>query len=70
MVEATDHRANVDRRISDEAFPNATAIVLVMDNLSIHTLSCLYEAFEPAEARRLTQRTVAGSTSQRRSSLR
>lgn len=61
MVQATDHRANVDmaqflRRISDEAFPKATVIVLVMDNLSIHTLSCLYEAFEPAEARRLTQR--------------
>lgn len=61
MVQATDHRTNADmaqflRRISDEAFPNATVIVLVMDNLSIHTLSCLYEAFEPAEARRLTQR--------------
>lgn len=61
LVEATEHRTNVDmahflRRISDEAFPDATVIVLVMDNLSIHTLSCLYEAFEPAEARRLTQR--------------
>jgi len=61
LVQATDHRANVDmaqflRRISDEAFPNATAIVLVMDNLSIHQLSCLYEAFEPAEARRVAQR--------------
>ena len=61
LVQATEHRTNIDmahflRRISDEAFPNAIAIVLVMDNLSIHTLSCLYEAFAPAEARRLTQR--------------
>lgn len=61
LVEATEHRTNIDmahflRRISDEAFPDALVIVLVMDNLSIHTLSCLYEAFEPAEARRLTKR--------------
>jgi hypothetical protein len=27
-----------------------------MDNLSTHTLSCLYETFPPAEARRLTER--------------
>jgi len=61
LVEATEHRTNIDmahflRRISDEAFPEAIVIVLIMDNLSIHTLSCLYEAFEPAEARRLTKR--------------
>lgn len=61
LVEATEHRTNIDmahflRRISDEAFPDAIVIVLVMDNLSIHTLSCLYEAFEPDEARRLTKR--------------
>ena len=61
LLQATERRTNVDmahflRRISDEAFPDATVIVLVMDNLSIHTLSCLYEAFEPVEARRLTQR--------------
>jgi hypothetical protein len=61
LVEATERRTNIDmahflRRISDQAFPDALMIVLVMDNLSIHTLSCLYEAFEPAEARRLTKR--------------
>jgi hypothetical protein len=61
LVQATEHRTNIDtahflRRLSDEAFPNATAIVVVMDNLSTHTLSCLYEAFEPAEARRITER--------------
>jgi hypothetical protein len=61
LVQATDHRTNLDtakylRRLSDEAFPTATAIALVMDNLSTHALSCLYEAFPPAEARRLTER--------------
>jgi hypothetical protein len=61
LVQATDRRTAVDmahflRRISDEAFPNATAIVLVMDNLNIHGLACLYEAFQPAEAHRLAQR--------------
>lgn len=61
LLQATDQRTNVDmahflRRLADEAFPRATAIVLVMDNLSTHTLSCLYEAFPPEEARRLAER--------------
>jgi hypothetical protein len=61
LVEATEHRTAVDmarflRRLSDEAYREATTIVLVMDNLNIHDLSCLYEAFEPAEARRLVER--------------
>jgi hypothetical protein len=34
-------------------------IVLVMDNLNIHDLSCLYEAFEPSEARRLVGAWIA-----------
>jgi hypothetical protein len=44
------------RRIADEKYPIAKIIVLVMDNLNIHALSCLYEAFEPSEARRLVER--------------
>ena len=44
------------RQISDEVYSTAKTIVLVMDNLNIHALHCLYEAFEPAEARRLTER--------------
>ena len=61
IVEVTEHRRAVDmahflRRLADEAYPTATAIVLVMDNLNIHALSCLYEAFEPEEARRLVER--------------
>jgi transposase len=61
LVETTEHRTAVDmarflRRLSDEVYPKAAVIVLVMDNLNIHDLSCLYEAFEPAQARRLVQR--------------
>jgi hypothetical protein len=61
LVEITERRTARDmahflRRLSDEVFPNARAVVLVMDNLNIHALSCLYEAFPPAEARRLVLR--------------
>jgi hypothetical protein len=61
LVDVTERRTAVDmahylRRLSDEIYWSATVIVLVMDNLNIHDLSCLYEAFEPAEARRLVER--------------
>jgi hypothetical protein len=61
VVEVTEHRTAVDmayflQRLSEEAYPAASVIVLVMDNLNIHDLSCLYEAFEPVEARRLVER--------------
>lgn len=61
LIEVTERRTSVDmarflRRLSDEQHPRATAIVLVMDNLSTHSLACLYEAFPPAEAHRLARR--------------
>jgi len=61
LIEVTEHRASVDmarflRRLSDKEYPKAKAIVLVQDNLSIHGLACLYEAFPPAEAHRLARR--------------
>ena len=61
VVEVTAHRTAADmagflRRLSDDAYPTASAIVLVMDNLNTHTLACLYEVFPPAEARRLALR--------------
>ena len=61
VVEVTERRTAVDmahflRRLSDVEYPTANVIVLVMDNLNIHGLSCLYEAFEPSEARRLVER--------------
>ena len=37
-------------------FPEADKIVLVEDNLNIHTNGSLYEAFPPSEARRLAER--------------
>ena len=37
-------------------YPDRDRIVLVMDNLNTHKLSSLYEAFEPAEARRIAER--------------
>ena len=37
-------------------FPKAVKIVLVQDNLNTHSPASLYEAFEPAEARRIIER--------------
>lgn len=45
--------ANVIRELVDELDPDAAKIVLVMDNLNTHKVASLYEAFPPAEARRL-----------------
>lgn len=59
-VKVTDRRTRRDwahliRELVDEIFPGKT-IVLVMDNLNTHSLASLYEAFEPAEARRIADR--------------
>ena len=42
--------------MSDRWFPDAAKIALVQDNLSTHKPASLYEAFPPAEARRLVER--------------
>ena len=60
-VEVTERKTAADfarllRRLSDEWYPHAERIVLVCDNLNTHTPAALYEAFEPAEARRLAGR--------------
>jgi DDE superfamily endonuclease len=52
---ATDF-ARLLRVVSDELYPGAEKIVLLCDNLNTHTPASLYEAFEPAEARRLAER--------------
>ena len=39
----------------DEDYPDKR-VVLVMDNLNTHVPGSLYEAFEPAEARRIAER--------------
>ena len=60
-VKVTDQRTKVDfahviREMVDEDYPEAKVIVLVMDNLNTHKPASLYEAFEPAEARRLIEK--------------
>lgn len=60
-VDVTDRHAAVDyahllRDVSDRWFPHAAKIALVQDNLSTHKPASLYEAFPPAEARRLVER--------------
>ena len=60
-VEVTDRRTKVDwarvvKQLVDEDYPHKDRIVLVMDNLNTHHPSSLYEAFEPAEARRIAER--------------
>jgi transposase len=60
-VEVTERRTGIDfahflRRLVDEQYPDAVKVVLVLDNLSTHTAAALYQAFEPAEARRLAER--------------
>ena len=57
----TERRTRVDwamalRDLVDGRYADARVIVLIMDNLNTHTLGSLYEAFPPAEARRLAQR--------------
>jgi hypothetical protein len=44
------------RSLLVDHYPMAETVVLVMDNLNIHHLSSLYEAFGPAEARGLAAR--------------
>jgi DDE superfamily endonuclease len=60
-VKVTDSRTAVDfaacmRELVDVHFPKAERIRVVLDNLSTHTAGALYQAFPPAEARRLLNR--------------
>ena len=44
------------RRLVDVYFPTAEVIRLVVDHLNTHPPAALYEAFEPAEARRIARK--------------
>ena len=60
-VEVTQRRTKVDwarvvRKLVDQDFPHKERIVLVMDNLNTHQTPSLYEAFQPEEALRISQR--------------
>ena len=48
--------ARILKDLSDVHFASAAKIVLAQDNLNTHCPASLYEAFEPAEARRLVER--------------
>jgi hypothetical protein len=57
-VAVTERRTMIDwahtiRELVDVHYPEAERIVLVMDNLNTHRPGSLYEAFPPAEAKRL-----------------
>jgi len=60
-VKVTDRRTMIDwahgiHDLVDIHFPEADTIVVVMDNLNTHKLASLYEAFPPAEARRIAEK--------------
>ncbi len=60
-VKVTERRTAVDyahcmRELVDVHYPNAACIRVVQDNLSIHAPGALYQAFAPAEARRILRR--------------
>jgi hypothetical protein len=61
QVNVTARRTKQDfagqmKLLVDVYFPDAKSIRLVVDNLNTHTPAALYEAFAPAEARRITRR--------------
>ena len=60
-VKVTDRHTAVDyahvlKELADIHFADAKKIVLVQDNLNIHSKASLYEAFPAPEARRLVER--------------
>jgi DDE superfamily endonuclease len=60
QVKVTARRTAVDfahllRELVDAQYPQAEKLVLVMDHLNTHKPASLYEAFVPAEARRILE---------------
>ena len=61
LVKVTENRRATDfarfvQDLADVHYPYAEKLVLVMDNLNIHSIASLYKAFEPKEARRIAER--------------
>lgn len=61
FVEITERKTKIDwalfiKKISDELYPEAIRINLVMDNLNTHSTGALYEVFSPDEAKRISDR--------------
>ncbi len=60
-TKVTEHRTKKDwaefiRELVDVHYPEAEKLVVVQDNLNIHTLVALYETFVPEEARRIVEK--------------
>jgi hypothetical protein len=60
-VTVSDRRTRLDfaaviKDLVEVRYPDAERIVLVLDNLNIHSPASLYEAFPPAEAKRLADK--------------
>ncbi len=60
-VRVGDRRTRLDwaacvKELVDAHYPDAERVVLVMDQLNTHSPASLYEAFPPAEAKRLADR--------------
>jgi transposase len=60
-VTVTERRTALDfaarmKALVDDYFPAATVVRVVLDNLNTHTKGSLYEAFDPAEAKRIADR--------------
>lgn len=60
-VKVTEHRTSIDfaacmRDLVDTHYPDATRIRVVLDNLSTHKASSLYQAYPAAEARRILRK--------------
>jgi hypothetical protein len=61
FTRVTEQRTRVDwagwvKELVDRRYPEVELIVLVMDNLNTHGIASLYEAFPPAEAKRLAMK--------------
>jgi hypothetical protein len=61
FTDVTEHRTRVDwahwvKDLVDVRYPDADLLVLVMDNLNVHSIASLYEAFTPVEAKRLAMK--------------
>jgi len=73
-VEALQRRTRLDwaaqvKQMLTVDYPDAEAVVLVMDNLNTHGIASLYEAFDPAEAFAMAQRLEIHHTPKHRSWL-
>jgi hypothetical protein len=60
-VQVTEQRTTLDcahamQWLVEEGDPDATVMRVVLDNLNTHKIASLYEAFEPAEARRIARK--------------